>query len=117
MKRELLSKGPELLADLSAFAIKILQEKAGMDDDQAANLARDLVDAMRHYWGGQLVYFPKGLKLEIVDRDIHMYAEFNGYNHAVLAKKYDLSMQAVYNRLRIVRESKISENQADLFKD
>ena len=72
---------------------------------------------MRHHWGGQIIYFPKGLSLDALSRDMQLYAEFNGTNHADLARKYDLSLQQVYARLRHFRESRFKEQQGDMFPD
>ncbi|MEW8522511.1 MAG: Mor transcription activator family protein [Candidatus Thiodiazotropha endolucinida] len=114
MKKELLSKGPELLADLADHTSAIHREMTTLDDTLIARITRELVDRMRHIWGGQLIYFPKGDSLEVAARDIQMYADFNGHNHDELARKYQLSIQQVYKRLRLVRDSEIARIQGDL---
>lgn len=113
----LLSKGPELLADLGEHTAAILCEKVGLDGDEATQVARELVDRMRLIWGGQLLYFPKGDSMEIAERDLEMWADFTGDNQAALAKKYKLSIQQVYKRLRLVRDAKFGDEQRELFED
>lgn len=117
MKKELLSKGPELLVDLADHTAAILREMTPLDEPLIARISRELVDRQRHNWGGQLVYFPKGDSLEIAERDLQMYAEFNGHNHDELVRNYGLSLQQVYKRLRLVRDSEIAKIQGDLLDD
>ncbi|MCU7877262.1 MAG: DNA-binding protein [Candidatus Thiodiazotropha sp. (ex Lucinoma borealis)] len=115
MKKELLSKGPELLSDLGDHIAAILREMTSLDDDKIDVIAREMVDRQRHNWGGQLIYFPKGDSLEVAARDLQMYADFDGTNHSDLARKYGISAVQVYQRLRLVREAEFAENQQDLF--
>lgn len=117
MKRELLSKGPELLADLGDHTADILSSKGGLPNNRAQELARDLVDRMRNNWGGQLVYFPKGDSIDIAERDLELWSKFNGSNHHILAKEYGMSVQAIYKRLCIIRDALIAEKQIDMFGD
>ena len=46
---------------------------------------------LAHILGGQTVYIPKADSFLRPARDINIKKEFNGYNHAELAKKYNLS--------------------------
>lgn len=41
--------------------------------------------------GGQTVYIPKTETIIRPIRDAHIKAEFNGFNHNMLAKKYDVT--------------------------
>ncbi len=41
--------------------------------------------------GGTTIYIPQAESLLRPVRDAHIKAEFNGYNHAVLAEKYDVT--------------------------
>lgn len=115
MKEEYASKGPELLIDLADMTFDVLKDHVG--EELGRSISLKLVDKMRHHWGGQIVYFPKGQSLDALARDIKMYAEFNGSNHAALARRYDLSLQQVYGRIRFIRESRFAEQQGDMFED
>lgn len=117
VKRDLLSKGPELLADLGDHTEAILAEKAGLPAERAKEVARALIDRMRYNWGGQLIYFPKGESLDIMERDLEIWAKFNGSNQDALAREYNTSVQTIYKRLRIIREAMIAQNQLDMFGD
>ncbi|MCU7842174.1 MAG: DNA-binding protein [Candidatus Thiodiazotropha sp. (ex Troendleina suluensis)] len=117
MTKEPLSKWPELLADLADHTSAILHELTSLDETLIERIARELIDRQRHNWGGQQVYFPKCNSLEVAERDLQMYADFNGTNHDELARKYDISTVQVYKRLRLVHEAEITKNQGDLFGD
>lgn len=45
--------------------------------------------------GGETVYIPKPESLVRPVRDARIKAEFNGYNHAALAKRYDVTVRWV----------------------
>lgn len=115
MKKELQSKGPELLADLRDHAEAVFLAMTDIDADTAGKIARELTDRMRSNWGGQLIYFPKGDSIEIAERDLQMYDDFTGKNHDELARKYNISVQQVYKRLRIVQQSEFAKTQPDMF--
>lgn len=115
VKNDVRSRGFELLADLGAHTIAVLQATTQLPADQVESAARKIVDEMRFTWGGHLVYFPKGKALDIYDRDRRMWDDFNGSNHAELARKYDLTLQGVYQRLRSIRQVIRDEEQPDLF--
>ncbi|RBQ28400.1 hypothetical protein CRU91_09270 [Aliarcobacter vitoriensis] len=57
-------------------------------------------------FGGFSVYIPKVMP----DYEKKVLAEFNGYNHATLATKYNVSMNTIY---KIIRDHK--PKQAKLF--
>ncbi len=115
MGKLLKSRGPELLMDLTIHTEDVLRSSAGLQEEDAQRVARQLIDRMRHHWGGQLVYFPKGNALDVSDRDMRLWEDFTGDNHQFLAEKYDLALQVVYKRIRIIREQLRKENEPDLF--
>jgi len=59
-------------------------------------------------FGGFSIYIPKVMP----NYEEKVLKEFNGYNHAVLATKYNVSMNTIYS---IIRKSKITKKQAVLF--
>lgn len=113
---ELKSRGPELLIDLIDKAAAVLLEY-GIDKDKAKVCAHAIGNHMRKEWGGQMLYFPKGLAADISARDLEMYNEFDGTNHEVLAKKYDLSVQWVYKVIKTIHAMETAKRQADLFQN
>lgn len=114
MSAELKSRGPELLIDLIDKTAAVLLD-AGLDKENAMKCAHAIGNHMRKEWGGQMLYFPKGLAADISARDLEMYKRFDGTNHEVLAKEYDLSVQWVYKVIKTIHSMEIAKRQADLF--
>lgn len=86
-----------------------------IDRRQAASVAKKVARHITGNWGGQIIYIPKNLLGQISERDMQIYREFSGKNHAQLSRKYNLTVQQIY---RIVKEVGIRErakNQGDLF--
>ena len=58
---------------------------------KASQIANELMYIIAKHWGGQSLYIVKVDCFLADERDIQIYSEFNGHNHAELAQKYDLS--------------------------
>lgn len=115
MKKKSRSRAPELLADLSVHVAATLVELAGLDQDKAEQLGREIADRMAAHWGGQIIYVPMGLYIGLSRRDKQIYDEFNGTNHSELARKHDVSLQWIYKIVRTVRREEIARRQGGLF--
>ncbi|WGE32280.1 hypothetical protein NYR60_01290 [Actinobacillus genomosp. 2] len=62
-----------------------------------------LMERISHHCGGSSIYIPKGSSNKASARARLIAKEFNGKNHAYLAKKHGISVQWVYH---IVKKSK-----------
>jgi|TARA_B100000123_G_scaffold271491_1_gene251479 hypothetical protein len=62
----------------------------------------------------ELINFPKDARFEVAQRDLDIWSEFNGRNHPYLAKKYNLSLRAIYDIVKRMK-AKAMEDQIDLF--
>ncbi len=69
---------------------------------------------MCNTWGGQQIYFPRGIQDELSSRDQLIYAEFNGYNQADLAMKHKMSIQWLYKIVDRVRSADIASRQSSI---
>lgn len=100
---------PEVLADLAT----LIHQRLGdlLPPAIAADLARELAEDVRLKWGGGLIYIPQGARFERQQRDAAIWREFNGRNHADLARRHGLTLSCVYDIL--VRER--ARRQTDLF--
>ncbi|NLR73546.1 Mor transcription activator family protein [Leeia aquatica] len=114
-KSEFKSKGPELLVDLAEQCALALVERAGVSQDKAEQLGREIADRMAAHWGGQNIYFPMGLSYKLSLRDRQIYDDFNGVNHSELARKYSVSLQWIYKIVKTVRQEEIAQRQGDMF--
>lgn len=111
------SRVPELLVDLIDKTTRLLTERAGLDDVKALEVAEAIADNLRHDWGGQQIYFPKGVDIEISQRDYELYNRWNGTTAHLssLAKEYDISMQWAYKITKTIRTIDSARRQDDLF--
>ena len=105
-------KCPELLSDLAAQCAAVLTETLDIGADTANQTGLEIACRMAAHWGGQLVYFPKGLSYELSKRDRRIFAEFSGTNHADLAIRYGVSVQWVYKIIKMARVEEIRKGNA-----
>lgn len=107
---------PQLIADL-ADKVAAAVAKRGVDPEAAAQIGIEIADQMRADWGGQAIYFAKGVAIDISRRDQEIWVKFNGTNHAELAKEYDLSVIHIYRRIKSVGAALRAKRQGDLFQE
>lgn len=118
MSTEAKNRGQEVLSDLKDKTAAVLQETTGLDHKQAQIVAHAVANHMRKEWGGQLIYFTKSpLEEDVAARDLEIYADFSGSNHEALAKKYDMSVQWIYQIVKKVQRYELARRQADMFGD
>lgn len=79
------TKAPDLLADLAKHTV-VSAKEFGICEELAENLGMIVAMKISHAWGGLSVYMPKALELFACEREKQIYNEFNGTNHAYLAK-------------------------------
>ncbi|MBZ9610767.1 Mor transcription activator family protein [Rheinheimera maricola] len=106
----------ELLDDVAAHAKHILADH-GVGTDVADQCGVALAEFLADHWGGQLINFPMNFLYKLAQRDLVIYDEFNGRNHAVLASKYNMSVRGIYKLVARVKKRIVAEKQPDLFPD
>lgn len=109
-----MDKAPQLIADL-ADKIAAAVAKRGLDPEAAAQVGVEVADQMRADWGGQAIYFAKGLAIDISRRDLEIWERFNGTNHDELARAYNLSVIHVYRRIKTIGDAMRAKRQGGLF--
>lgn len=82
--------------------------------DPAALAARIVCDVMSRC-GGEYLYIPKGLRLQVQEKHRAIWHEFNGRNHKPLARKYRLSLQAVYRIIADMQAKDLAERNRPCF--
>ena len=108
-------RAPELIRDLIDKSADILEKQISMQPGEARQAALAIVKQLTKDWGGQQIYIPKAMMLELSERDHQLYSEFNGHNQPQLAKKYGISVVRVYQIIDFVRTNKFLKSQKDLF--
>jgi len=108
--RDMVRNASSMMLDLFEIASACAQAKA-LDVEAADELALHIVDKLAHNWAGQQLYVGKSVKshLRMRQRDLDLYRDFTGHNHAALAAKYKVSTVWVYAVIRRIRQE-IQEN-------
>lgn len=88
---------PEILADLAGLVLARALEY--LPGERAETLAIELAEDVRLKFGGALIYIPKGCAADREGRNAAIWRDFNGRNHAALARKYGLALATVYDIL------------------
>jgi Mor family transcriptional regulator len=107
------SQAPEYLASLITYTTCELV-KNGIDKENAERIAHDVSKQMCEQWGGQIIYFPYWMRMELSARDRKIYEEFNGHNHADLCRRHEISLQSIYRIIKFVKEEETARRQAQL---
>lgn len=108
------SKYPELLADLAEqVALKLVA--LGVSAEKAAEIGWGVAEHIRVHWSGQSTYIPKGVEYDLSLRDLQIAREFNGRNHAALARQYGLTEMRIYQILKAARAAALKAAQNTLF--
>jgi Mor family transcriptional regulator len=104
---------PELLAD-AARHLRTTFIDIGLSPEQSEFAAREAAEFLRLHWGGQQLYFAKGVSFAASQRDEQVWRDFNGRNVDELAKKYELSTRMVLYIVERMRELERSRRQLNL---
>ncbi|WP_428243000.1 Mor transcription activator family protein [Gynuella sp.] len=102
--RKMMRDAPEMLYNLFDAATRAAQQ-AGLNDEQADQLAIQIIDELEEHWAGLQLYFAKGTRMRLRQRDLDIYREFSGHNHAELAAKYKVSIVWVYAIVKRVKDA------------
>lgn len=95
--------GTELLQDLAAKLERTAQEQLGVGSDKARRFATEAVGLIADDWGGQLIYVPMNAVGRRTQRNLQIWREFKGDNHAELATRHNLCVQRVYEIIKAMQ--------------
>ena len=104
---------PEILQELAEVA-RTLAEREGLPADRAAAFARELTEHVRHTFGGQQIYIPKGRAYDLSQRDQEIARRFTGHNRDTLCREYGITLQRLYQIVNAVRGREAGRAQRDL---
>ncbi len=91
---------PEFLRDLAERIARHLVDTEVCTPEKSAAIGRSLADQVCDDWQGQVVNVPKAALYKVRVRWNQMWEEFNGSNHADLARKYGMGVKQVYKVLK-----------------
>ena len=95
---ELARHWPQSLVDM----LQVIEEEyvsIGIAPRLAQRLAFSILRILAYYHGGQVFYLAKEDQLDRALRDHQIWCEFNGSNHAELARRYDKGVIQIYKIL------------------
>lgn len=89
----------ELLSEI-ADASSLIVERLGLSSDLADKAGGEIADYIADSLGGQVISFPRDTKYRAQKRNEQIAAEFDGFNHVELSKRYNVSVRAIYSILK-----------------
>ncbi len=113
--KDFINRAPELLSDLAKHTEVTVKKILDTDEDAAIRVGQAVAIAISEAWAGQNIYIPRAVSLLAHERDRQIWNEFNGHNHAALAKKFGVSMQWIYRIIDRVQKEEIARRQIDMF--
>ncbi|WP_417862415.1 Mor transcription activator family protein [Vreelandella venusta] len=111
---ELARHWPQSLVDMLQV-IEAEYVSIGLKPRLAQRLAFSTLRILAYYHGGQVFYLAKGDQLDRALRDHQIWCEFNGSNHAELARRYDKNVIQIYKILAEQRSLHRNRIQPGLF--
>ena len=108
---------PVLIAELTDVVAGVVRERLGVAADAAQQLGREAARKFCREFQGELVYIPRGTLIDIDDRDREMHTWFcaHGRDYGATARQFNLSVQWVYRRIKIIEASDYARRQMPLF--
>lgn len=108
------SKWAPLLAQL-VDVLEAMHLRQGRSEEDAFKLASDSTMEIAEYFGGRVVYLPRGERLKIALRDAEIHHRWQrGHQIATLAAEYVISDIHLYRVIRQQRALHIRKNQREL---
>lgn len=104
----------EFVQRLVEIGALVLTRQLECSDAAAREAMREIAHDICREYGGQQMYVPQDHEPELTQRDLDLWAAFDGHNHAELARVHDLSISQVHNVLRHVRRTQLALRQRQL---
>ena len=71
--------GVDVLDDMIRHLSEALRD-VGLSPDVAEDAGVETFNRLSCHWGGQLIYFPKGVRVRVSRRNRAIYSDFDGHN-------------------------------------
>lgn len=106
---------PELLVDLAAKGAALAKQLLDAPDDVADAFGSELAQQMADDWGGNPLYFPKGLAYKVSKLHLDVWTAYDGRNVDKLVRQFKLSRVWIYKILKRMRAADMATRQKPLF--
>lgn len=114
MSRRQKVRVPELINRLVDIGTQRLMEDAGVSEDRARFVMREVAHVWCREHGGTDFYMPKDTELRLEKRDEEIWRKFDGRNGQELAYEYDLSERQVRIICAVMRRRVVARTQHQL---
>lgn len=101
----------------TAAKVEAVLKDFNIDADVAEQCGSAIADMLAKDWGGQILTIPMDYHFQLSKRDMEIWDAFNGTNHSELAKRYNVSVNAIYRILARTRGKATARVQSQLFDD
>lgn len=103
--------------DIAEVVAREVQDALAVGAQEAADIGLRAAQAVCDEYAGLNIYVPMGMSIRIAARDQAMLDDYvaNGRDAAAIARKYGLSIQTAYKRLRMVEAATYAQRQPGLF--
>jgi Mor family transcriptional regulator len=107
------------MRDLGDTVAREVKRELNLSEARAVEIGMACAQKACEEYGGQLIYVPLGLALQISARDRELYAFYtdNGRDIVATAKQFNCSVQTAYKRVRMVETAAYNDRQGALFED
>ena len=82
-------------ASIQSTLARILQERVGLNERYAAQMAEDVLKGLQEHFGGDEIYIPKHLPRVVRDRAVR--EAFTGANRDEVCRAFAISRRTFYN--------------------
>lgn len=112
-----LERVANLVREFGELGGQVLRDELQMPADQAVEIGLRIAQRVCAEFAGTLIYVPTGFATQITERDQALYAEYcrNGHDVGALAHQFELSVQQVYKRIRLIEAQELARRQPGLF--
>lgn len=90
---------PEFLADMADMIKQCLEEKCSIPQDKATDFAFKVTEMLRHTYGGEMLYFPKAVHIDLSMRDMEILKKCKFMTYNEVAKEFGVSTRRIYQIL------------------
>jgi Mor family transcriptional regulator len=95
-RRSEMSNSSDSFFQCVAEAASIALQGAKLGQMHAEGFGALIAERVCRNLGGQMIYIPRGRRLDLIKRNEEIYAKFRGDNHGELARRYGLCERSIH---------------------
>jgi Mor family transcriptional regulator len=112
------SRVADFARDLGETIAHEMKRQLGLPEARAIEIGVGCAQRICDEYRGELIYVPIGsTRIDKRDRELIEYHRSHGKDVVATAKQFDLCVQTVYRRIKIIETAELNERQGGLFED